>query len=287
MKRVALGYAVSSFGLSTRHGCMLIGFNRSTSQYRPTARNDDELRQRMRALAQRHKRYGSPRLHLRLKAEDLVTNHKRTERIYKEEGLSLRIQRKRKRPSPLRLTMPPAAQPHEVWSIDFMEDSCGEGKKLRILTIIDDFTRISPGICVRRSISAKVVTEFVERLRGLSGYPYPTRIRVDNGPEFRSRHFQQWARTRGIVIEYTRPGTPSDNAYIESFNSRVRDECLNEHWFSNLQDAQEKIELWRQHYNQDRPHRSLANLTPYEYFKEHQINAKNEGLNLPLAQTMG
>ena len=183
--------------------------------------------------------------------------------------------------------MPEASRPKEVWSIDFMSDAYGERNLLKILTMVDDFSRLSPGILAKRSITGKVVTEFIDRMSMV--YGYPKRIRVDNGPEFSSQVFHQWALTRGILIEHIRPGKPQDNAYIESFNGKFRDECLNEHWFLTLQDAQQKIETWRKQYNKQRPHSSLSGLTPYEFIKEQQNKhlTKEETVNVKLAQTMG
>ena len=181
----------------------------------------------MKELAQRNKRYGSPRIRILLKKEGLVINHKRTERIYREEGLSLRKRTKKKRLLPLRIPMPEASRPNEVWSIDFISDAYGERNLLKILTMVDDFSRLSPGILAKRSITAKVVTEFIDRMSMV--YGYPKRIRVDNGPEFSSQVFHHWALTRAILIEHIRPGKPQDNAYIESFNGKFRDESLNEH----------------------------------------------------------
>ena len=241
----------------------------------------------MKKLAQRNKRYGSPRIHILLKKEGLVINHKRTERIYREEGLSLRKRTSKKHLLPFRIPMPEASRPKEVWSIDFMSDAYGERNLLKILTMVDDFSRLSPGILAKRSITGKVVTEFIDRMSMV--YGYPKRIRVDNGPEFSSQVFHQWALTRGILIEHIRPGKPQDNAYIESFNGKFRDECLNEHWFLTLQVAQQKIETWRKQYNRQRPHSSLSGLTPYEFIKEQQNKnlTKEETVNLKLAQTMG
>ena len=183
--------------------------------------------------------------------------------------------------------MPEASRPNDIWSIDFMSDAYGERNLLKILTMVDDFSRLSPGVFAKRSITGKVVTEFIDQVSLF--YGYPKRIRVDNGPEFSSQVFHHWALNRGILIEHIRPGKPQDNAYIESFNGKFRDECLNEHWFLSLQDAQQKIETWRKQYNRQRPHSSLSGLTPYEFIKEQQNKnlTKKETVNLKLAQTMG
>lgn len=239
----------------------------------------------MKELANKYKRYGSPRLHVLLKREGLVINHKRTERIYREEGLSLQKRIKRKRFASVRVHMPPATKSNEVWSMDFLSDSQADGRRFRILTIMDDFTRVSPGILAHTSIPAKKVTEFIDHISYI--YGYPERFRVDNGPEFTSKTFQQWAANRNIQIKCTRPGKPTDNAFIESFNGKFRDECLNEHWFLNLKDAQKKIGTWRNAYNEERPHSSLNDLTPYEFLKEQIIPLQDERLNLKLAYTIG
>ena len=277
--------AVTRFGLSERRACKLVSLHRSTHQYRARPPDDDALRERMRELARKHRRFGSPRLHALLRREELVVNHKRTERIYRQEGLALRRKKRRRRISFLRMEMPAATKPHEVWSMDFLSDACAGGRRLRILTIVDDFTRLSPGILVGTSISGRRVAAFIDRLAVFHGYPQ--RLRVDNGPEFTSAFVHQWAAERGIQLEHIRPGKPSDNAFIESFNGKLRDECLNEHWFLHVQDAQEKVESWRQLYNEVRPHSSLNDQTPYEFFKEQQMTLQEEKLHLQMAQTMG
>jgi len=277
--------AVTRFGLSERWACKLVSLHRSTYQYRARPPDDGALRERMRELARKHRRFGSPRLHALLRREGLVVNHKRTERIYRQEGLALRRKRRRRRISFLRVEMPAATKPHEVWSMDFLSDACAAGRRLRILTIVDDFSRFSPGILVGTSVSGRRVAAFVDRLAAFHGYPQ--RLRVDNGPEFTSAFFHQWAAEKGIQLEHIRPGKPSDNAFIESFNGKLRDECLNEHWFLHVQDAQEKIESWRQLYNEVRPHSSLNDRTPYEFFKEQQVTLQEETLHSQMAVTTG
>jgi putative transposase len=181
--------------------------------------------------------------------------------------------------------MPAASRVNEVWSIDFLSDALAEGRRFRILALVDDFTRVSPGILVHTSIPACKVTSFLDQIAVIHGYPQ--RIRVDNGPEFTSGCFHRWAEMRNIIIEHIRPGKPSDNAFAESFIGKLRDECLNEHWFLNLDHAQQIIEAWRETYNTERPHSSLNNLTPYEFIKEQAIPLQDERLNLKLAQRMG
>ena len=259
--------------------------NRSTGQYEPKPRNDQKIRQRMKDLAHKHNRFGSPRLHILLRKEGLVINHKKTERIYREEGLSLKRRTRKKRVLPLRVVMPPALRSNEVWSMDFLSDTYANRKRFRILTIVDDFNKVSPGIFVHTSIPGKRVTAFIDQVSLF--YGYPARIRVDNGPEFTGAEFHNWAEKKKITIEHTRPGKPSDNAFIESFNGKFRDECLNEHWFLNLKEAQEKIEVWRRFYNEERPHSSLGNMTPNAFVKEQNLINQEEKLNLHLAHIMG
>jgi putative transposase len=210
-----MNHVVSRFGLSKRRASMTVNLNRSTSQYETMPRNDEKLSTRMKELAHAHKRYGSPRLHVLLKGEGVVINHKRTERIYREEGLSLRKRSGRKRVSLSRVPMPPASRVNEVSSIDFLSDALAEARRFRILAIVDDFTRVSPGILVHTSIPARKLTAFLDRIGSISRYPQ--RIRVDNGPEFTSACFHRWAEVSTITFEHIRPGKPSDNAFAESF----------------------------------------------------------------------
>lgn len=275
---------VCRFGLSKRRTLKIVNLNRSTSQYKPESNNDDELRERMKELAHTYKRFGSPRLHVLLRKEGLVINHKRTERIYREEGLSLKRRTRKKRISPIRVVMPPASRSNEVWSMDFLSDACANGRRFRILTIIDDFNKLSLGIFVHTSVPGKKVTEFIDQISLFHGYP--ERIRVDNGPEFTGTIFHHWAEKRNIRIEHTCPGRPIDNAFIESFNGKLRDECLNEYWFLNLKDAQERIETWRHFYNEERPHSSLGNMTPNAFVKEPSPIKQGEKLNLQMAHKM-
>ena len=266
-----------------RRACALVVLNRSTFQYRPKSSEDDRLRSRLKELAAERRRFGSPRLHTILRREGLVINHKRTERIYREEKLSLRIRKRRRKVSGLRVKMPQPRGINERWSMDFVSDSLCHGRKFRILTIVDDYSRESPAIEVDTSLSGLRVARVLDRLaqtRGLPGI-----ITVDNGPEFAGKALDEWAYRNGVKLNFIRPGKPVENAFIESFNGRFRDECLNEHWFSNLQEAREIIESWRQDYNQFRPHSSLGNLTPLEYAKLNpmKMTQSMESLNTELA----
>lgn len=239
----------------------------------------------MRELAALRRRFGSPRLHILLRREGLVINHKRTERIYGEEKLSLRVRKRRKRAPGLRVAMEPPKNINERWSMDFVSDSLFHGRKFRALTIVDDFTRESPAIEVDTSLSGLRVSRVLDQLAQTRGLPEI--ITVDNGPEFASKALDEWAYRNGVKLHFIRPGKPVENCYIESFNGKFRDECLNEHWFSNLQEARKIIEAWRLDYNQYRPHSSLGDLTPDEFVRKLTLmkNAQsNESLYLSLAQ---
>lgn len=205
-----------------------------------------------------------------LKREGLVVNHKRTERIYREEGLILRKRRKcRKRGSLLRIEMPVAAKPNQRWSMDLMSDSLSTGRRFRVLTIVDDYSRECPAMEVDTSINGVRVVRTLERLAQMRGLPKV--ITVDNGPEFAGQALDEWAYQKGVTLNFIEPGKPVENAYIESFNGKFRDECLNENWFMSLFQAREIVETWRMDYNQERPHSSLGNLTPQEFAQKAEI----------------
>lgn len=223
------------------------------------------MRKRLRELAEQRKRFGSPRLHILLKREGLVVNHKRTERIYREEGLALRRKRRRKGATGVRVVIPSAQRPNEHWSMDFVSDSIVTGRRFRALTVVDNYSRECPVIEVDTSLGGARVVNVLERLSDTRGLPEV--ITVDNGPEFVGRALDEWAYRRGVKLNFIRPGKPIENAFAESFNGRLRDECLNTNWFINLKEAREIIENWREDYNQVRPHSSLNNLTPAEYAK--------------------
>jgi putative transposase len=219
----------------------------------------------MRKLAQERRRFGSPRIYRLLRRQGLMINHKKVERIYREEGLSLRKRKRKKIATQTRLILSPAQRPNERWSMDFVSDGLVTGRRFRALTIVDDFSRECPAIEVDTSLGGARVVHVLERLAELRGLP--EMITVDNGPEFTSRALDEWAYRRGLKLNYIRPGKPIENAYAESFNGRLRDECLNENWFLSLKHAREIIETWRKDYNEARPHGSLEGLTPQEYLE--------------------
>ncbi len=215
-------------------------------------------------MAAQRRRYGSPRLGVLLRRDGFTDNHKRIERIYREEGLQVK---KRKRKQTCRtgrtrqIEVPD--RPDQRWSMDFVHDSLAGGRRLRCLTIIDDFTRECPHLEVAPSISGERVARVLDYLAWSRGLP--DEIVVDNGPEFTSLALDKWAYQNGVSLHFIDPGKPNQNAFIESFNRSFRDECLNDNWFINLGDATRKIEKWRKEYNNFRPHSSLGDLTPDEF----------------------
>ena len=256
--------------MSQRRACSLIGISRNTLRWVSCKKVQDEaLRKRMRELSEQRRRFGSPRIHVLLKREGFVVNHKRTERIYAEEGLSLRIRKRKKRAAMVRLVLPSPRRPNQRWSMDFVQDQLADGRRFRTLTIVDSFTRECPALEVDTSIGGKRVARVLDRLAFLRGLPEA--ITIDNGPEFTSNALDEWAYRNNVKLDFIRPGKPIENAYIESFNGKFRDECLNDNWFLSLHDARKTIEAWRIDYNRHRPHSSLDNLTPMEYVEKFEI----------------
>jgi putative transposase len=229
------------------------------------ANQDVELRQKIRELAHQRRRFGCPRTHLLLRRQGILVNHKKTERIYREEGLSLRKRKRKKTTAMARIILPIPERQNERWSMDFVTDSLVTGRRFRALVIVDDCTRESPAIEVGTSLGGRRVAEVLDRLA--DSRELPDVITMDNGPEFTSRALDEWAYRRGVKLNFIRPGKPIENAYAESFIGRLRDECLNENWFISLKEAKEIIEKWRIDYNEARPHTSLAGLTPKEYIE--------------------
>jgi putative transposase len=242
----------------------VIEFQRSSYDYRSVANEQAALKIRIRDLAQARVHYGYQRIHVQLRREGWKVNHKRVYRIYKQEGLVMRSKRPRRHASACRrMEIPTAHRPNESWSMDFMSDELCNGQRIRLLTLVDNFTRESLAIEVDSSMGGQRVVEVlmkVARERCLPGT-----IRVDNGPEFTSKRLDQWAYFNGVELDFIRPGKPTENAFIESFNGRFRQECLNENWFLSLEDVREKVEEWRLYYNRQRPHSALGNLAPNEF----------------------
>jgi putative transposase len=236
---------------------------RNTLRYTHKPDKDEDLRRRMRELADTRRRFGCRRLHVLLKREHLVVNHKRTERIYKEEQLSLRVRKRKKTASHGRVAIQEAEDVNELWAMDFLQDSLFDGRRTRVLAVIDMFTRECLRLEVDTSIKGQRVVTALSQIASMRGLP--EHIIVDNGPEFISNVLDAWAYERGVKLHFIRPGKPVDNAYMESFNGKFRDECLNQNWFMSLGHARQVIEKWRVDYNMVRPHSSLDNMTPIEF----------------------
>lgn len=261
--------AIQSFGLSQRRTCRLTGWNRSSLQYQPQPATDAPVRNRLKELAAQHPRWGCPMLHDVLRAEGAVINHKHTERLYREEQLSLRRKFRKKLPAHARVPLPAATRPNERWSMDFIHDQLTNGRRFRTLTIVDDFTRQCPALWTDLTIGGAGVVAVLNRLAQTHGLPQA--ITLDNGPEFTGKILHDWAQQRGVKLNFTTPGKPTQNAFIESFNGKFRNECLNQHWFTTLSEARRLIETWRQEYNEVRPHSSLGRIPPNQFASQHQI----------------
>jgi putative transposase len=244
-------------------------------RYESVKDSQDALRIRLKDLAASRVRYGYRRLHVLLEREGWEINHKRVYRIYKQEGLMVRTKRPRRRVSAKnRDDRAVAVSANESWSMDFMSDQLSDGRWIRVLTIVDNFTRESLAAEVESGFTGHAVTAVLARIARQRGCPKT--VRVDNGPEFTSVALDQWAYLNKVTLDFSRPGKPTDNAFIESFNGRLRAECLNQHWFTSLSDAKETIEAWRVDYNEARPHGSLGYLAPSEFAKRSRATKRPE-----------
>lgn len=267
-------YLGLAFRVSKRRGCEVIQCCSSVYYYRSRRSPDTALRERIKEIATTRVRYGYQRIHVLLRREGWRVNHKKVYRIYREEGLNLRSKRPRRRVAAAhRMERPEIITIDQCWSMDFVADNLFDGRRIRSLTIVDNFSRECMAIHVDYSIKGTHVVGVMDAIQTLNGRQ-PKRIQVDNGSEFISKVMDKWAYENNIVLDFSRPGKPTDNPFIESFNGSFRDECLNSHWFLTLEDAREKIEDWRLEYNQFRPHSSLNNLTPIQYRDRH-IEARN------------
>jgi putative transposase len=254
------------FPVSERCACRLVGGSRSTVRYQARGNDDAALVEQLRVLAQQRPRFGYRRLHALLRREGHLVNHKRVYRVYREAGLAV-PRRKRKRVAasrgqPVRI----GTMPNEHWSLDFMSDSMSTGRRLRTLAVVDTCTREALVIAVDTSLPSRAVTRLLDWV--IQARQRPRRISLDNGPELTSTWFDQWADENEIALDYIDPGKPVQNAVMESFNGRFRDECLNSHWFTSLEDARRTIEAWRVDYNRERPHSSLGYRTPEEVHRQ-------------------
>jgi putative transposase len=241
--------------VSIRRACRVFLVDTSTYHYKSRRAGQAGLEQRIKEICQTRVRYGYRRVHVLLRREGWSINQKKTRRVYRELGLQLRNKTpKRRVKAKLRDDRSVATRPNETWAMDFVHDQLATGRKLRVLTIVDTFTRFSPALEARFTFRGADVVEVLDGIRRRGRLPHV--IRVDQGTEFVSRDLDLWAYQHGVTLDFSRPGKPTDNAFIEAFNSRFRAECLNAHWFLNLADAQKKVEDWRKYYNHASEHPS-------------------------------
>jgi putative transposase len=268
--------ALSEHGLSERHALRTVGMSASAYRYQPAPDRNEALREQIVALAHRHRRYGAGMIYLKLRQAGQQVNHKRVDRLYAEAGLQVRRRKRKKVPVSDRQPLGRPERANQVWSMDFVFDRTAEGRAIKCLTVVDDATHEAVAVVPERAIGGHVLTRILDRLAVQRGLPQA--IRTDNGREFCGRAMLTWAHERNVRLFLIQPGKPNQNAYIESFNGRLRDECLNEHWFVSLAHAQVEIEAWRRDYNDERPKRSLGGLTPSAYAA--QLASKSVTLSL-------
>ena len=253
-------------GLSERRALAVLRMSASALRYVPQPDRTGELRARILALAHRYTRYGVGMIHLKLKQDGMPVNYKRVERLYREAHLQVRRRKRKKVPVGERQPLLRPTRANEVWSMDFVFDRTACGRAIKCLVIVDDATHEVVAIEVERAISGHGVARVLDRLALTRGLPKV--IRTDNGKEFCGKAMLVWAHQSGVQLRLIEPGKPNQNAYVESLNGRLRDECLNEHWFANLLHARTVIERWRREYNEERPKNALGGLTPSAYAKQ-------------------
>ncbi|MBI3306805.1 MAG: IS3 family transposase [Candidatus Omnitrophica bacterium] len=268
-RRKAAEHLVRDLGLKKAKASKVTGMARSGHYYQFKLRHEESgIVNRMKALIEQQNTIGCEMMHEVLMREELLKNHKRTERIYKEQGFSLKIRKRKRRISQVRLELPKATRPNQRWSMDFMHCSLWSSRKFRLLCLIGQFTKECPVIEVDYSLPGLRVTRALEWL--LITRQRPEAITVDNGPEFAGKALDQWAYKNKVKLDFIRPGKPVENTYVESFNGKVRYECLNQHYFTSLEEAKRTIEAWRVRYNEFRPHKTLGGLTPQSFAAKFQ-----------------
>lgn len=263
------------YNISINRCCNVVLLSKSVYYYRHKGRNDQLLRMRINEIAATRVRYGFWRIYILLRREGFMDNHKRVYRVYCEEGLNLRNKRpKRSRAASNRRPNDGASSTlHECWSMDFVSDQLFDGTRFRGLTVVDNYSRKCLAIKAGKSLKGSDVVEVMENIT-FGEQCLPKRIKVDNGSEFISRVLDKWAYENNVELDFSRPGKPTDNPFIESFNGSFRDECLNVNWFMSMEDAQEKFDIWREDYNTFRPHSSLGDISPNEYIKQNENSSE-------------
>lgn len=268
---------VEEHQLSERRACRLVGLSRDSYRHPPkTSEASQLLSDRIVEIAHTRRRFGYRRIHDMLKLDFPGINHKRVYRLYRAANLAVRRRRKAKRPANERVPLQLARTVNEVWSMDFVSDSLSSGRRLKCLTVADDFSHECVDIAVDFGMSGEYVTRVLDAAARFRGYPQA--VRTDNGPEFTSRAFMAWAQCHGIRHILIQPGRPMQNGYIESFNGKFRDECLNEHWFQTLVQARQVVAAWRSDYNEVRPHSSIGRIPPAQFAQLHRRRAGDAAL---------
>ena len=267
-RRALVSWAREAYGLPERRACRAVFVNRSSIRYASVRGDQEVLRQRLRELARVRVRSGYKQLHVLLRREGWAVNHKRVYRLYCEEGLVLKPKapRRRHRSAARRLTRALPTAPNEQWAMDFMHGTLASSESMRVLTVIDICTRECVALVAAKSFTGADVAAALAQAGAKRG-KLPEKIRVDNGTEFTSKALDHWAYWNRVELDFSRPAKPSDNAYIESFNATLRRECLSQHWFTSVADAQRTLGVWREDYNNTRPHGSLADVPPSEYHR--------------------
>ncbi len=279
---MAAEFAMKSFGLSQRRACALVSISRTVFSYQAKVSELNEtLTKRLKQLASKHRKYGAWKFYKIIRREGCGVNHKRIERLYRLADLSLRRRLRKRLKALSRVPLPRSARPHEQWAIDFIHDKLWEGRRFKSLSVVDVFTRRCLRLEVDTSLGGERVKRVLEKLSEEHGLPKS--IVLDNGPEFISEVVDEWAYRCGVSLDFSRPGKPTDNAYVESFHGKFREECLSGHYFSTLFEARSVIEDWRIEYNTFRPHRSLKGLTPEEFTEQYKQQTDTKKLNLQLA----
>jgi putative transposase len=265
----------STFQISVQRACRLAQFSRAAYYRASVAKDQSALRMRIREIAQVRPRFGFQRIHVMLRREGWSVNRKRVHRLYRLEGLQLRVRIRRRKHMCLHRGQPPKPTAvRQRWSMDFVHDQLSNGRPFRVLTVVDQWSRESPLLEPGFSFSGQAVADALDRHFQRKGLPLS--ITVDHGTEFTSRALEDWAYQRGVKLDFTHPGRPTENGHIESFNGRLRDACLHVHQFLSIEDARARIEAWRMDYNQHRPRSALGHLTPSEYARQGQQPRANE-----------
>jgi transposase InsO family protein len=258
-------------GLTERRCLTIVRMSASALRYQPQPDRNGALRARIVALAQRHRRYGVGMIHLKLRQAGEIINYKRVERLYGLQKLHIRRRRRKKIPVSDRQPLIRPGRANEIWSMDFVFDRIASGRTPKCLAVVDDATQDTVAVVPEHTIGGDHLTRILDGICSQRGKPM--KIRSDNGAEFTGKAMLNWAHRNGVALRLIEPGKPNENAYVESFNGRLRDECLNEHWFTSLAHARTVIETWRREYNEERPKRSLGGLTPAQYAKQLAIKA--------------